>query len=194
MNALALVEQPTIENFQPFIERLAINLADEGIPVQAIARATQMASGQVYEILRTAICVGALLEMPKPDWPVGSRRSQRSALVNTALDNDEALQFACARCFRLTRLETAIFAVLLKRSEVTKAQLHIVIEQSRPSENRDATDPKMVDVMIHHIRKKIAPYGLQVITVRGLGYRVAHDHREHAVALLTNYVAENRNG
>ena len=190
MNALATIEPPVTESPAPSpLFNVAIQLADEGIPVRAIARATKIPSSDVYEILRDALLCGALLEMPKDDWPVGSSRAQRFALAGSVLENEEALQLACGRCFRTTRLEAAILAVLLKRTEVTKKQLHLVIEQSRPSENRDATDPKMVDVMIHHVRKKLRPLGLEIKTVWGLGYLLPTADRDKAIAMLTTNVA-----
>lgn len=190
MNVLAAVAESAVENPQPSpLERVAISLADEGIPVRAIARAVRIPSGDVYEILRDAISVGALLEIPRDDWPVGSTRAQRFALVGTVLENEEALQLACGRCFRATRLEAVILAVLIKRTEITKKQLHLVIEQSRPSENREATDPKIVDVMIHHVRKKLRPSGLQVVTVWGLGYRMPPADRDRAIEMLMSYAS-----
>ncbi len=190
MAALAAVAEPEVENPEPSpLARVAISLADEGIPVRAIARATRISSSEVYEILREAILTGELLEMPKDDWPVGSNRAQRFALVGTILENDDALQLAVGRCFRATRLEAVILAVLIKRTEVTKKQLHLVIEQSRPSENREPTDPKMVDVMIHHVRRKLRPHGLELKTVWGLGYRLPVPDRDKAIEMLLNNVS-----
>lgn len=169
----------------------AIRLADEGIPVRAIARSLKVPSSDVYEMLRDALLSGELLEMPKDDWPIGSSRGSRSAFNGTPLENEEALQFACARCFRATRLEAAILAVLLRRNEVTKHQLHLVIEQMRPGENREATDPKMVDVIICHLRKKLRPdhINLTIKTVWGIGYLIPHSDRERAINMLTHLVA-----
>lgn len=185
MNALAPPADPRIES----TTAVAVRLADEGIPVRAIARATRIPSEDIYEMLHEAIASGAIVEMPKDDWPVGSNRDQRSRLHGTLLEQDETLRFMCSRLFKVTRLQAAILATLLKRAEVTKAQLHIVIEQNRPSANRDETDPKMVDVLICHLRKKLKPHGVAIETVWGIGYLISPTERDKAVRLLEDYSA-----
>jgi DNA-binding response OmpR family regulator len=171
----------------PAAASIAVRLADEGIPVRAIARATSIPSDEVYSLLRDALASGTIVELPKDDWPPGSRRSARTAFNGTPFDDDEALKFACARFFKVTRLEAAILGVLLKRSEVTKTQLHLVIEQNRPSEGREETDPKMVDVVICHLRKKLKPHELSITTVWGIGYLMPVQDRDKAVVLLNQF-------
>lgn len=183
MNALAVVEQDP--NLKPLIDAMAIRMADEGVPVRSIARVTRLPSEEVYEIIKDAIGRGALVEIPGDDWPAGTTRASRSPFNSTPLDNEEELKFACVRCFKATRLEAAILALLLKRSEATKQQLHTVIEQNRPTEGRDETDPKMVDVLICHLRKKLRGHGIEIETVWGLGYLIPPAGRDTAVAILT---------
>lgn len=179
MQAVALsLPQPVAPN------PVVVRLADEGVPVRAIARAVSIASSDVYEMLRDALAAGMIVELPKDDWPPGSRRDARAAFNGSPLETDEALQLACCRYFRATRLEAAILATLLKRSEVTKGQLHLVIEQNRPSDNREETDPKMVDVVICHLRKKLKPFGLVIKTIWGVGYLITASDRERAAAIL----------
>lgn len=186
MNALSVVDQdPSI---QPFAEAVAIRMADEGIPIRAIARTTRLPPEDVYEVLKDAVARGAIIDLPKNDWPPGSYRDTRTAFNGTPLEQDEALKVACARCFKATRLEAAILAVMLRRNEVTKQQLHLVIEQSRP-EGREETDPKMVDVIICHIRKKLKKWDLAIETIWGIGYLIPAPDRERAVAVLTAFVA-----
>ena len=187
MNALAAYDDPSPV---PHLMKVAVRLADEGIPVRAIARSTKLPSEDVYEILREAIAAGSIVEMPKDDWPIGSTRGQRTAFQGTPLDNDDALQIACARFFKVTKLEAAIFTTLLKRNEVTRQQLHAVIEQTRSGEaTKDATDPKMVDVIICHLRKKLKPPGIEIETIWGIGYLVPAADRKKAISLLTTFVS-----
>lgn len=187
MNALVIVEQdPSI---LPALKAVAVRLADEGIPVRAIARSVRLPSEDVYETLRDAIAMGSIVEMPKDDWPAGSNRDQRSRLHNTLLEQEETLRFACHRYFKTTRLEAAILSVLLRRNEVTKQQLHAVVEQNRPSANRDETDLKMIDVVICHLRKKLKPFGVAIETVWGTGYLVSAEHREIAVRQLEDFTS-----
>lgn len=178
---------PQIEILPPFNDahrQIAVRLADEGVPVRAIARSIKVSGEDVYLMLKEAMDSGFLVELPKDDWPPGSRRDNRNALAGTIIDNEDALKFACVRLLKVTRLEAIIFAFLLKRAEATKQQLHHVIEQNRPTENREATDPKMIDVIICRLRKKLKPHDATITTVWGLGYRMEQPDREKVVALL----------
>lgn len=194
MTAHAQVAEPTslippqlLQDPTSVLHEIAIRLADEGIPVRAIARSVRLASADIYEVLRDALAAGSIVEMPRDDWPVGTRRSARTAFNGTPLENDDALKMACVRFFKVTRLEAAILSVLLKRSEVTKTQLHLVVEQNRPSEGREETDIKMVDVIICHLRKKLSRHGIKIETIWGIGYLVSPAQREYAQRLLTDY-------
>lgn len=169
-----------------FAEVVAVRLADEGIPVRAIARAVHLPSDEVYDVLRLAIAQGTIVEMPKDDWPPGSNRSQRSVFNGTPLQEEEALKNACARFFHCSPLEAALLAHMLRRDQATKAQLHSVVENNRPGDHaKEATDPKMVDVMICKLRKKIKPHEILIETMWGTGYLIPPRMREHAVDLLT---------
>lgn len=190
-HAAVLADQPGFSPDAGVIagQTVAIRMADEGIPVRAIARALKISSSDVYETLRDALAAGSIVEMPKNDWPIGSQRSMRTAFNGTPLEDEEALKFACARCFKATKLEAAILAVMLRRNEVTKQQLHIVIEQNRQTEGRDETDPKMVDVLICHLRKKLKPHKIIIETVWGIGYLIPVAFRDIAVAKLSAFAS-----
>lgn len=162
---------------------VAVRMADEGIPVRAIARATHLPSEDVYQALRDAIARGSIVEMPKDDWPPGSNRSTRSPFNGTHLESEDALRTACTRYFNASPLEAAMLALMLKRDEVTKEQLHAVIENARPP-GREITEIKMVDVMICKLRKKLKPRDIEVKTMWGLGYYIARIHRDRAISLL----------
>lgn len=163
-------------NLRPFAEAIALRLADEGIPVRAIARSVKLPSDEVYELIEEAQLCGTLIEMPRNDWPIGSTRGSRAAFNGTPLENEDDLKFACARTFKATRLEASVLAVMLKRNQVTKQQLHQIIGSE--------TDPKIVDVVICHLRKKLKHFDLAIETVWGIGYLISLPHRETAISLL----------
>ncbi len=170
----------------------AVRLADEGIPVRAIARSINLPSEDVYEILRDAIAEGRILDMPRDDWPPGTNRANRSLVNGTGLEAEGALAIACARFFKASPLEAAMLATLLRRNEATKDQLHHVAERNRPApEGKAPTDPKIVDVMICKIRKKLLPHGFAIETLWGHGYTMAVADRESVMKLL---VKENAHG
>lgn len=182
MNALVVIEQDPSQ--MPFVEAMAVRLADEGIPVRAIARSVKIPSDEVYQMLKDAIARGAIVEMPKDDWPPGSSRSYRTAFNGTPLENEEELKIACAHKFKVTRLEAAVLATMLRRNTLTKQQLHIVIEQNRPTPGREETTEKMIDVVICHLRKKLKLHSLFIETIWGIGYMIPPADRDRAVAQL----------
>lgn len=183
MASLSVVQpDPSVE---PLLCTVAVRMADEGIPVRAIARATRLPADRIYEELNRAAAAGSILEVPKDDWPAGSNRASRNIFQGTPLEQEDALRIACARYFKATPLEAAMLAVLLKRTETTKAQLHAIIEQNRPGENREETDPKMVDVMICKLRKKLRPHDIEIETMWGTGYFIASPFRDRAIMILT---------
>ncbi len=159
------------------VSEIVIAAANEGIPVLAIARMTSTPAEHIFEHLRDAKATGAIIEVPRADWPPGSRLIDRRPSV--ALPSDEDLQFSCKKTFKLTTLEAGFLTVLLRHKQVEKTRLHNIVEQQRmtrasqPSE-MEATDPKMVDVMICKLRKKLKAVDpvLKIETIWGGGYYI----------------------
>lgn len=128
--------------------------------------------------------------MPRDDWLPGSGRSQRAVFNGTPLEQEQALKCACARYFKASPLEAAMLTLMLKRTEVTKQQLHLTIEENRLG--KEQTDPKMVDVMICKLRKKLKLHDIEIETMWGIGYLISSAHRERAIQkLLAAYEANN---
>lgn len=171
----------------PALALAAIKLADEGIPVRAIARGLKIPSLDLYNLLNGALLEGKILELPKDDWPAGSSRAARAVFAGTILENEETVKSLCTRLFKTTRQQAAVVAVMLKRAEMTKAQIHTILQENRPSSSREPTDQKMVDVVIYHIRKKLQPHGIGIETVWGTGYLISPKHRDVAIKLLETF-------
>ncbi len=170
------------------LEDAIVLLADEGVPVRAIARATKTPSEDVYETLHGAVEEGKLIELPQSDWPPGSLRRYRKPSGQSILNLDDAtLRLACSNVFNMTRLQASVFVALVRRPEITKDQVHSAIESTR-SPTADPTDQKMIDVVICHIRKKIKDKGITLITRWGQGYSLHHAERDKVLALLGEYL------
>lgn len=185
MSASLATEIPTASS------DIAIRLADEGIPIRAIARAIKVAGEDVYEILRTALYDGKLISLPKDDWPPGSPRANRTQADHNILNDEEQVKFLCSVKFKTTRLQSALLATILKRQQVSKQTLHDVIEHTRLTygTHKEPTDQKMVDVMVCHLRKKLKPFSFDILTVWGTGYRMDAAHREAALIMLAAVAA-----
>jgi hypothetical protein len=159
------------------IRDVAINAANEGIPVCAIARIIAFPSADVYEVLNLAKSIGSIAQLPRADWPPGIKVQDR--LPSIPLPGDDDLQFMCKKTFKLTGLEAGFLVVLLKHRQVEKSRLHNIVEQQRMTRqsqpnNQEATDPKMVDVMICKLRKKlkVVDKALKIETIWGGGYYI----------------------
>ena len=61
---------------------IAVRLADQGVPLRAIARAVRMPSSDLREQLHEALSDGRLLELPCDDWPPGCPKDQRALQIS----------------------------------------------------------------------------------------------------------------
>lgn len=180
-----VIPQPAVKIVS--LEEAMVSLADEGVPVRAIARATHTPSDEIYELLKDAVSDGTLLELPQSDWPPGSLRRSRKPSGQSVLNlDDHTLRLACSNLFHMTRLQAAVFVAIIRRPEITKDQVHTAIEGTR-SLASDPTDQKMIDVVICHIRKKIKEYDIKLLTKWGQGYSFPYAEREKVLALLGEY-------
>jgi hypothetical protein len=83
--------------------------------------------------------------------------------------------------------------VLVKREEADKATLHRVIETQRAARvNRpdtfEETNPKMVDVMVCNLRKKLKPFALTINTLWGRGYYLDAQDRQRVLSFVEREV------
>ena len=174
--------------------------ANEGVPVSVIARCMDAPAEEVRMRIQEAIDRGAVSEMPRADWPPTARRADHLP-SQLAKEQDDHLLTACMRAFNITKLQSSFMLVLLKRDEADKDTLHHVIESQRAirrnqPDNPDTTDPKMVDVVICNLRKRLRPYwptGHETIkTLWGHGYYMEKADRDlamdkiHAVVQVTD--------
>jgi hypothetical protein len=181
----------TPEPLQP-LERpydlIAARLAHEGVPVSAIARALARPSSDVRDCLEYHLEIGGITEMPVSDWPPTARRADR--LPAFLQKEPEKIQLlSCQRVLKLTPLEAGFILVLLKRDEADKDTLHYVIETQRNmrrADNPEATDRKMVDVIICKLRRKLAKFNVEIKTIWGRGYFINEEGRQKLEHLLVN--------
>lgn len=150
--------------------------ANEGIPVLAIARILREPSDIVYASLHMLHNVGTIAEVPKADWPATAKFADRLPVIARTPTDDDIL-FGLRKVFSLTNLEGAFLLVLIKHERADKAKLHNIVETQRLArsarpESTELTDPKMVDVMICKLRKKLKTVdtGIVITTIWASGY------------------------
>jgi hypothetical protein len=192
----------------PDLVGCAIRTAAEGVPIAAIARALQVPYDRVLHWLQRARKLGAIAEIPKPDWPPTQAVNERSPTCARSTVNEksrsaqsppEEAEFLCRHIFRLTNLEAGFLVVLLRTLFAEKEKLHAVIEQQRAHRplrplQQEVTDPKMVDVMICKLRKKLALIDpdFLVRTSWGKGYFLDQSVKDAVYRMLDVGVADLR--
>jgi hypothetical protein len=73
------VKLPWLAQLQasPRETEIAVRLADEGVPLAVIARATQIPSADLRKQLQEALERGRIIEMPRNDWPPYDTKPRR---------------------------------------------------------------------------------------------------------------------
>lgn len=177
------------EILSPPLVPLAERFADEGVPIRAMARAFKQTTDAIRATIEEAIFHGRLVQMPRDDWPIGQARNDRTpAFVRANKIDDESLVASCQRLFKVTRLQASLLAVLVNRNEVSKETMHQVIE-SRRAPGKEETDPKMVDVVICNLRKRLKPFKFQINTIWASGYFMAPVQRRELLEMVNAYVS-----
>jgi len=161
--------------------RTIINLAYEGVPQRAIARALQLPANEVGEVVAGAVARGIIVRPSESEWPQGSRAPRHPSFAGPPVD-EARLLIAATQSLALTKTQAALFLALVRRKFCTKEILHDIVE-SRRWAHSTPTDRKIVGVMICSIRKRLK--GRYIIqTVQGSGYFIQDDDRRRAAEHL----------
>ena len=154
----------------------AVRLADEGVPLRAIARATKIPSADIREALYEAQQDGRLLEIPRDDWPPGFPRDQRALqLSRLVVENKDVLFIAIQQIFRLWSSEVPLLLALIQNPMMSK--------------KRDGMAEKTIDVHICRMRKQLKPFDIDIKTLWGYGYQVSVAHRRKTMNIILQHVA-----
>jgi len=151
-----------------------VRLADEGVPLRAIARATNTPSDILRDRLHEAQAEGKLLGLPREDWPPGFPRDQRALRLSRMVTQDpETASLAMQQVFRLTPTEASLLMILIQSPNVPRERLGMTY--------------RTVDVHICHIRRRLAPYQISISTLWGYGYQLAADGRRRIMNLILTH-------
>lgn len=164
---------------------LIVKLADEGIPVRAIARALNTPSEQVIEACQDALANGKILEMPKHDWPAHTRIARSPQFLRDL--PEDMKYYACMSFFKIPRTQATILLSLLDRPYCPREHLHSALQQSRDPAAGE-TSIKMVDVVLCHLRKRLKKFNIDIETVWGTGYRLTEENRGAIVSGMEAHV------
>lgn len=148
---------------------IAVRLANEGVPVRAIARATQIPSSEVRTALEEAQLAGVLLVLPSEDWPA---RQAVPAPVSPRINrlNDDSVLKQLRRLFVLSGVQAEIMLLLLRRAEVPYQDIPANANAAR--------------VFVHRLRKALKPFNMTVKTLHGFGFYLPAAQQKRALELL----------
>lgn len=160
----------------PRTDLIVIRLAQEGVPVGAIARALLMYEDEVVAIVDAAVESGAVFASPASDWPEGSRVRDRRP-TSPPLDLGEMNAADVLQLHHHVRPGVAKFiGLLLQRGFATTADLVVVI-------GAKGRAPKNIKTYACQARRLLREaYGVDVRSVWGAGYAIADQDREKVVA------------
>lgn len=179
------------------LTEIVARLADEGIPIAAIARSTDLKTEAIRVCLDIAVKQGQISELPRADWPPGQGRHERvpERPPNTTLLKDFQVVAALAQCFGITRMQGSMLLQLVKRPRCTKEALHEAICHGRSE--AEMTKPKIVDVVICRLREALKDHGIQIKTLWGMGYFMEASDRKRVAEMLRDknprlYIFQNK--
>jgi len=156
------------------IVAIALALADEGVPLAAIARAVRVPAAQLRETFEAAVVTGDLTGLPRADWPPGFPRDQRALQLSRIIhENKRDFIVAVQQLLGITKVQINILLSLLQH----------------PSFAKDATrTSNSLEVHISRLRRALAPYNVQILTCWGYGYKLSTDDRRKILDLLLDAV------
>lgn len=104
---------------------------------------------------------------------------QENLLLRERIAFLEAILVDCARPpmeWGLTQQETRVFGTLVNRELATKDAVMAALYSDRAGAEGEV-EPKIVDVFVCKIRKKLKPFGVEIRTVWGQGYTLDAETR-----------------
>lgn len=166
-------QEPSLSSIQTLF---ATRAANEGIPVGGIARILNQPFDLVSDVLKQALSLGQIGEIPRPDWDARQNWTARLPTVPRSMNLDD-VEFHVRQKFKLTPLEAGFMTVLLRHDRADKEKLHAVVEAQRAKrtlrpDSQEQTDPKIVDVIVCKLRKKLRDVDPRLVlhTSWGSGY------------------------
>lgn len=108
---------------------------------------------------------------------------RRIRVLERVLD-DETVDWS--RLPRLSRSERAIVSLLMRRGQVTHEQLYAWLYSER---HHEQPTPETVKVLICKLRKRLAPAGIAIRTIWGIGVEMPAESRALINQALSQSVA-----
>jgi hypothetical protein len=136
------------------------------------------------KLLQDAVDQGKIVLIPTPT-PPRQRRTERTDTIPPLRDRDAAsLAVVLCLLFNLRRSESQILMKLATQDYATIKELH-----AAANHDEQTVAASSMTVLISGLRKKLAPHGLEITTLRGFGYGLRKESREKICRRLAKYDA-----
>jgi hypothetical protein len=166
---------------------VVIAFARYGTSIDTMARALTTIPQTVEGICRRAVESGELSAMP-PKSPAEIRSSIQTEVIhlreevttlNARIREMRGIEPGSAEDFvtiaKLTPSEAMLVSQIVKHGKASKQRLYHSLYGDRPNPD-DTPEPKIIDVLIHKIRRKFEPVGLKIETIWAWGYSMSPEH------------------
>jgi hypothetical protein len=141
-------------------------------PLGAIARAIQIPSTTLREHLAAAKSSGALIDLPREDWPPGYPRDERALALSRLVSKDRGeIVFQAARLFGLQPMEVTIFLALLQHEHVGR-------------DHFPGIPATTLHVYVYSLRRKLKAHSISIHTLWCHGYWISAEDRRRAMKLI----------
>jgi DNA-binding winged helix-turn-helix (wHTH) protein len=120
--------------------------------------------------------------MPSTSVPITPARPPKHV---PPLRNETALTVALCLMFKLRRSEAHVLMKMATGDFVSKDEIFSTVTRSDRARSDNA-----VSVHINMMRKKLLPYSIEIITMRGFGYGLRKESRRKICQRLAEYDAE----
>jgi len=165
------------------VQEIATRLADEGVPVAAIARATRIPPSDLWQQFHEAWYDGKLVGLPRNDWPPNVRRGARTPEFAKLADmTEERLVTALTKRFTISRTQARLLLALIERYDVPNPDL-LEIYCSRDDGYHESGYTNL-RIQFHSLREKLKLFGLFIETIWGYGKQMPAAHRRRALDML----------
>src|SRR5262249_25099731 len=99
------------------------------------------------------------------------------------VDARTPLLLAINQLFQLSPAEGRALVELLEHKQVSRQALHVAMSAAGTPVSRI----KIIDVVVSRMRRKLAPHGIEIVTVHGLGFGLAEGARDKIHQQLAEY-------
>lgn len=166
------------KNLTEIVERLAY----EGVPIAALSRAFQLDRNKTYGVLRTAVEGGRLPEIPASDWPPGQSKRARMGAGRTAQVDRKVVLLLLMKEYDITRQQALLMREMLLHPQATREQLYEAAQEAH--EHGEDTEPKIVQVVICKLRKRLVKHRIRIVTIWSGGYYIKTETRRTIFARI----------